>query len=1623
MEDRNHPDPISARSLLVGNSGRIALSAFVFLFLFLANVSIASAAVHYRINAGGGALDGNGDSDTTDPEDWLADFSSPSAYFSGPGLGIAPASATSIHVSVPSSTPSAIFNNQRSNLLGFTGSFSVTADKVVDVNFYFTDGAPYISDEGQRKFKVTIDGVSVLREFDVVGTAGMNVGYMVGFRIVSDGSIDLEFGVDPFNPTLNGLEIVDAPAAASALAVWPSSPRSLDFGDVEDGTSLNKLIRVANRGAGGNPAISLNSATITGPDAARFSTNFSPSSLAANTATSFQVTYTPNAKTFHQASLVLGYGSSSTVTIPLRGYGQAEDAPAFNQLTLRDSVGGIYHLDRPTSLQWGPDGRLYVALESGYIKALTVIDNGTQYRVLATETISVIRNIQNHHEVTGAYLPGITDRLLLGILVVGTSGDPVIYASSTDPRAAACADPLPACQNSWPDSNSGVISKITRQSGVWVREDLVRGLPRARYHHALGGLQLDESTDTLYVTVGGHTNKGGPSVSLNNLPEFAYSGAVIAIDLDGLGTPLPYDMPTLNDDSRAGNPDANDPFGSNSGKNQAKVDVAGPVQLYATGFRNPFDLLLKDGKIYLSDNGPNDGYGNVPLSCGNGNAAGGTMHLDNMHVLEGPGFYGGHPNPARGNTSIVWNSDNIAPVPAATPAECNYLAPGDDGGLAFFFGSTNGIAEYTAGSFDGAMVGDLLLLTMGGAFKGLTRLRLDADGDEVVARELLFENLGTGPLDLAVVPDGESFAGTVWVADYVYPDASPGDDSTILVLEPTVLPPCTPTESDAQDSDGDGYTDFDEWTNGTDRCNPAVIPPDHDGDFRSDLLDDDDDNDTLLDNADKLALDEDNGSTGALPFTLDFGGPAPGTIRFTGFTGVMVDGDDYLDNIDATSISVGDAAGRMVLSNVPAGEASASPSSQRNGLQIGLPGNSGLFTVHTRLATPFSGLTTVTDQRLGLYVGTGDQDNYVRIEFKGVGSNQTGIVVNGEVAGSFTTHQGPVASSGTLPSLVDLYLTVDTVAKTVTPAYRKTGGSLTVLAAVNAPTGWFGSPLALGLTSSRGTGTAFAASWDFFKAYAGGPASTPPTANADAATVGRSLGVLVNVLANDTDDDGSLDPTTVSVVSGPANGSTAVHPTTGVITYTHNGSNTNSDSFTYKVKDNTGVDSNTATVSITVAKLDTLHRVNAGGPALSGKWGEDRAWVAGVPSSRSNHVETEDHTWGTASTITLDGSVPAGTPMELFQDERFDVAGTPPMIWSFPANPGQMVEARLYFSENFLNTGNTRKFNVSAEGNACTGLQNFDVWTAAGGQFKGIMRTCRAYVGVDGDLDLQFDTVAVGPIVMGIEILGQSLVDSPPDTAPVSLLVAQGFQIRHAMVPHVTGATPDPATFTIVNEPTHGDAEIDSSGQLIYINYNDGATSDRFSYTVKSTAGVLSNTAEVTIAIRPRVLLYRINAGGPALTQLGGNWAVDTTLLPSTYVNHAAIGNTVYSTTATITADSTVPSGTNLDIFKNERFDVVASPNMIWSLPVTAGTQVEVFLYFAEIYYNGANQRKFNVSLEGGSWLTNFDIYATTGAMNKGTMKDKRVFVDDGTLNIELSPGSASGAKVDGIEVWGPTPP
>ena len=97
-----------------------------------------------------------------------------------------------------------------------------------------------------------------------------------------------------------------------------------------------------------------------------------------------------------------------------------------------------------------------------------------------------------------------------------------------------------------------------------------------------------------------------------------------------------------------------------------------------------------------------------------------------------------------------------------------------------------------------------------------------------------------------------------------------------------------------------------------------------------------------------------------------------------------------------------------------------------------------------------------------------------------------------------------------------------------------------------------------------------------------------PVAQGDISDVVLGGEILIDVLSNDSDADGSLAANTVSIVTQPSFGIAEIDAATGSITYRHGGASTSTDSFSYTVEDDTGNTSNVATVSIGVLTPDAV---------------------------------------------------------------------------------------------------------------------------------------------------------------------------------------------------------------------------------------------------------------------------------------------------------------------------------------------------------------------------------------------------------------------------------------------------
>lgn len=155
--------------------------------------------------------------------------------------------------------------------------------------------------------------------------------------------------------------------------------------------------------------------------------------------------------------------------------------------------------------------------------------------------------------------------------------------------------------------------------------------------------------------------------------------------------------------------------------------------------------------------------------------------------------------------------------------------------------------------------------------------------------------------------------------------------------------------------------------------------------------------------------------------------------------------------------------------------------------------------------------------------------------------------------------------------------------------------------------------------------------------------TNPPVANNDAITTPFNTAVLIPILVNDTQGSGSarIDLASIIIKSPPTHGTLAINNATGIVTYTPDPGYFGQDVFTYSVNNLDGLESNTATVVVTVQNNTTIPIITPN-ISVDGVAGEPQTIIIPVPQGGSIRiVEQPDH-----GTVTIDPTtgLPVYTP-------------------------------------------------------------------------------------------------------------------------------------------------------------------------------------------------------------------------------------------------------------------------------------------------------------------------------------------------------------------------------------------
>jgi hypothetical protein len=295
-----------------------------------------------------------------------------------------------------------------------------------------------------------------------------------------------------------------------------------------------------------------------------------------------------------------------------------------------------------------------------------------------------------------------------------------------------------------------------------------------------------------------------------------------------------------------------------------------------------------------------------------------------------------------------------------------------------------------------------------------------------------------------------------------------------------------------------------------------------------------------------------------------------------------------------------------------------------------------------------------------------------------------------------------------------------------------------------------------------------------------------------------------------------------------------------------------------------------------------------------------------------------------------------------------------------------------------------RLMNISINGAAA--LSNFDIFAAAGAQSTAVIKSIPITV-TGGSITIQFTNAGGNrvPLVNNISIVssgspGPSLTSITPNSG------TQGATVGVSLAgSNLSGATINlPTGISLSGTPTTTANSINATFVI-----SGTAPTGPQSVTVTN-GGVTSNG--VTFTVNGAFTPIRINAGGSAYTDtLGHVWSADADF---------TAGNT-NSTTTTIAGTPDQP------LYQHWRY---FGPGFSYVFPSIPNGSHTVTLGFADIASTGTGQRLMNISINGATVLSNFDIFAAAGAQSTAVTESIPVNVTGGSITIQFT--NAGGNRV-----------
>jgi hypothetical protein len=366
-----------------------------------------------------------------------------------------------------------------------------------------------------------------------------------------------------------------------------------------------------------------------------------------------------------------------------------------------------------------------------------------------------------------------------------------------------------------------------------------------------------------------------------------------------------------------------------------------------------------------------------------------------------------------------------------------------------------------------------------------------------------------------------------------------------------------------------------------------------------------------------------------------------------------------------------------------------------------------------------------------------------------------------------------------------------------------------------------------------------------------------PVANDDSESTDEDNAVTINVVDNDTDADGSIDPTTVTIVTNPANG-VAVANGDGTVTYTPDADFNGTNTFTYTVKDDLGAVSDPATVTV------TIDPVNDAPVAQDGSANTDEDTSVAITLSASD-IDGDGLTYAVV-TPPANGNL-SGTAPDLTYTPNGDYNGSD--SFTFRANDGA-VDSNI--ANVAITVNPTNDAPVAQDGTANTDEDTSVAITLSASDIDGDALTYAVVTPpANGSLsgtapDLTYTpngdyngsdsfTFKANDGTVDSNTANVAITVAPVNDAPVADADSATTDEDNAVTINVVDndtdvdSAVDPSTVNIITNPANGTAVANGDGTVTYTPEADFNGVDTFTYTVKDDLGATSVPATVTVTV------------------------------------------------------------------------------------------------------------------------------------------------------------------------------